>query len=328
MMPREENQTKTLTNLPDKLNILIAETRDFSNEAVSALHDIGTVHLRDINADEIADALNTYDVFWFRLGFKLTRELITGAQRCRFIICPVTGLDHIDLDACAEKNITVISLRGETTFLKQVRATAEHTLGLTLALLRQVPAAVHSVNNGVWNRNLFKGQEIYGKTVGILGVGRLGSITAGYFKAMGAHVLGYDIKPFDATICEPVQDIATLFRSSAIISVHVNLNPQTQHLVNRALLELMPKGSFLVNTSRGSIVNSEHLIEALTNGPLAAAAIDVIENEFDHAQDLLVQYAQQHNNLLITPHIGGNTYESFAKTELFMVQKLKAQLPS
>lgn len=310
----------------NKLNILIAETRDFSPEAVSALREMGTVDLHDISSDEIPQALDQYDVFWFRLGFKLHATLLLQAKRCRFIICPVTGLDHIDLEACAQKGITVISLKGEIEFLKQVRATAEHTLGLTLALLRHVPAAVHAVNNNTWDRNQFKGREIYGKTIGILGVGRLGSITAGYFKAMGATVLGYDIKPFDSNICQPVNDMATLFSSCSIVSIHVNLNEQTKHLVNRQVLQLMPQGSYLINTSRGGIVNSADLIAALKNGPLAAAATDVIENEFNHTQDPLVQYAQQHSNLMITPHIGGNTYESFAKTELFMVNKLKSLL--
>ncbi|MDO9373811.1 MAG: NAD(P)-dependent oxidoreductase [Ferruginibacter sp.] len=305
-----------------ELKILVAETKDFSPETKVYLEDQFDVTLKDLSNQEVAEALNEYDVFWFRLKFNLTREVLTRSERCRYIVCPVTGLDHIDLTVCAEKGINVISLKGETDFLKEVRATAEHTIGLTLALLRSLPAAVNSVKKGIWNRDLFKGREIFGKKVGIVGVGRLGTITASFFKTFGADVSGFDVKPFASEICKPTNSLEELFGQNDIISIHVNLTESTKHLVTFRELQLMKTGSFLINTSRGNIVKGGDLIRALNEKIVMGAAVDVVESEYDIEQDELVKFAQHNDNLLITPHIGGNTWESFEKTEFFLAKKL------
>ena len=309
-----------------KLKVIVAETKNFSSETISLLNENFDLTLEDISKDKLVYCFDNFDIFWFRLKFKLDKNLLEGANKCKYIVCPVTGLDHIDLVACEQKGIKVISLKGEVEFLTNIRATAEHTLGLTLSLLRHIPQAYNSVKSNNWNRELFKGSEIFGKKVGILGVGRLGSITAGYFKAFGAEVFGFDIRPFDESICKSVISIEELFSTCDIISIHVNLNSSTQNLIGYNILKLMPQGSFLINTSRGAIVKSEDLIKALEDEILAAAACDVIENEFDHKNDPLVKYAAQNEKLILTPHIGGNTFESFRKTELFMCKKLANQI--
>ncbi len=175
--------------------ILIAEPLDFSPRAVSLLAQAADVELRACDRDGLAQALAEFDVVWFRLAQRLDRALLARATRCRILATPVTGLDHIDLEACRELGIRVVSLRGEVEFLRTVRATAELTLGLTLALLRQIPQAAASVVSGAWDRDRFRGQELYGKTIGLVGVGRLGSLVAGFFRAFGAEVLGYDPRP-------------------------------------------------------------------------------------------------------------------------------------
>lgn len=306
--------------------IIIAEAKDFSNEAIAALNTFASVDCVELQKHQITEALNNYDVFWFRLGFNLNKELIESANKCKYIVTPVTGLNHIDLEACKKKGITVLSLKGKVDFLRSIRATAEHTIALSLSLLRHIPEAVLSTKNKNWNRNPFKGHELFEKTIGILGVGRLGSITASYFKAFGANILGFDPNSFDESICKRVGSIDELFRKSDLISVHVNLNESTLHLINEKHFNLMKKGSWFINTSRGQIVQSEALIDALKNGQLAGAAVDVIENEYNPTTDILLEYASKNNNLIITPHIGGNTWESFVKTELFMVEQLKQAL--
>lgn len=309
------------------MRTIVAETENFSEEALLALKNFSDVHVEDLIESQVSWALESFDIFWFRLRFRLTRTHIQTATRCKFILTAVTGLDHIDLQACEEKGIQVISLRGEKEFLKQVRATAEHTIGLTLALLRKVPDAVIHTRGGHWQRQPFKGREIYEKKVGILGMGRLGSITAGFFDALGAEVIGYDPVPFDHPRCTAVRTAEELFEKSDLVSIHVNLTSETEHLVNRKLLERMPKGSWLVNTSRGRILDSQALIEFLDNGHLSGAACDVIENEYQLESDSLLSYAQRNpNKLLLTPHIGGNTFDSFRKTEMFLVQKLIERL--
>lgn len=305
------------------LKVIIAETSDFSKNAINALEQFASVDLKDIKYNQLSEAFNKYDVFWFRLGFKLTSELILQATQCKYIICPVTGLDHIDLDACKQKGITVISLKGETEFLKKVRATAELTLGLSLALLRNIPQAVHHTKDGEWNRSLFKGIEIFEKKIGILGFGRLGQITASYFSAMGAKIYVYDIKPIEDKTYNVVNSMDALFRNCDLVSVHVNLTTENKHLIGKSQFNEMKKGSYFVNTSRGQIVNSLDLIQAIEEGQLSGAAVDVIENEFDFKQDELLKFSSKNPRLMITPHIGGNTFESFSKTELYMVEKLK-----
>lgn len=308
------------------LKVLIAETIDFSEQVVQTLQKFAEVDLIDISKDDVESAFNTYDVFWCRLGFQLTSDLILGSTQCKFIICPVTGLDHIDLVACEQKGITVISLKGETTFLKKVRATAELTIGLTLALLRNIPNAVLSTRDGNWEREPFKGVEIFEKKIGILGFGRLGQITAAYYKTMGADVYVYDVKTTETDDYTFVSSMNELFSVSDIVSVHVNLTDENKHLINAEQLNRMDKGSYLINTSRGQLVRSSDILEALRSGQLAGAALDVIEEEYSHHNNMLLEYAKTNHNLLITPHIGGNTYESFTKTEMFMVEKLKTKL--
>jgi D-3-phosphoglycerate dehydrogenase len=308
------------------MKVLIAETKDFSHEAIAQLKMFAEVDLHDISQEQLLNALQQYDVFWFRLGFKLNADILQQATRCKFLVCPVTGLDHIDLDACKEKGIRVISLRGEVEFLKKVRATAELTLGLALTMLRNIHGAINHTLHFQWNRNLFKGREIYEKKVGIIGLGRLGQITASYFHSMGAEVYVYDTRPVAAGQYTIVDKIEQLFRECDIISLHVNMTEENRGMIHAAHFALLKQGSYFINTSRGPLVNSADLIEAIRSGHLAAAAVDVIENEYNHQQDILLQFAANDPRLIITPHIGGNTYESFAKTELFMVEKLKLSL--
>lgn len=304
------------------LKILIAETDNFSIEAIAGLKEIGNVVLKDIEQSDLKNAFREYDVVWVRLKFTIKENDFPKDYITKYIICPVTGLDHIDLEACAKRNIKVISLKGEIEFLKTVRATAEHTIALTLALLRKLPDAISSVKNGNWKRDLFKGEEIFEKKVGILGVGRLGAITACYFKAFGAKVFGYDIKEFDLSICEKVNSMNELFEICDIITIHVDLNPKTKNLIGINQFNRMKIDSFLINTSRGAIVNETDLLYALENKLIAGAAVDVLDNEYEITNNVLISYAYNHHNLLITPHIGGNTKESFVKTELFMLEKL------
>lgn len=308
------------------MKILIAETRDFSLEVLQELKSFADVHLYDINKDQIVNALQEYDVFWFRLGFKLDASVILLASTCKYIVCPATGIDHIDLEACKLKGIVVISLRGEYEFLRSIRATAELTLGLTLSMLRNIHSSINHTRQLSWDRTLFKGREIFNKKVGILGFGRLGKLTASYFHSLGADVYVYDIETVQSDSYNVVDSIDSLFQVSDIISVHVNLTKENEYLIQSAHFEQMKIGSYFVNTSRGQLVRSRDLILAIESGILASAAVDVIENEYDIERDELLNFAAKDSRLLITPHIGGNTYESFLRTEKFMVNKLRSVL--
>ncbi|MBX7167450.1 MAG: hypothetical protein K1X74_14060 [Pirellulales bacterium] len=308
----------------DTVRILIAEPDDFSPKAVEILRQVGDVELRHCHHGELADALRDYDIFWFRLAHRIDRALLSGQLRCRMLVTPVTGLDHIDLQACQQRGLRVVSLRGEFEFLKRVRATAELTLGLALALLRHIPQAAASVNEGLWNRDLFRGRELFGKTAGIVGMGRLGTIVAGYFRAFGMEVLGYDPRPdFPSDLAVRTSTIDELLERSDIVSIHVKYDDSTRHLIGRRQLEIMRPGAVLINTSRGGVIDDRALIEVLASGHLAGAALDVLDGEPDiNAQHPVVRYAREHDNLLVVPHIGGNTEESFEKTEVFLALRV------
>lgn len=304
--------------------ILIAEPQDFSPRAIALLKRIGQVDLWECGTGNLRQALENYDVFWFRLAHRMTREVLTGDIRCRILATPVTGIDHIDLEACAERGIRVVCLRGEYDFLKKVRATAELTLGLTLALLRHIPDAADSVKSGTWNRDLFRGRELFEKTAGIVGMGRLGNIVAGYFRTFGMKVIGYDPRPdFPLDVADRAETLQELLEKSDVVSIHVKYDEDTRHLFRRVHFESMKKSAVLINTSRGGIVDDEALLWALSSGQIAGAALDVLDGEpnisLGHP---VLEYSRTHSNLLVVPHIGGNTEESFAKTETFLALRV------
>ncbi|MFA7379142.1 MAG: NAD(P)-dependent oxidoreductase [Bacteroidia bacterium] len=306
--------------------IRVAEDKDFSPKVLQMLQEVAEVEMASCTAEELPEIFNSCDVFWFRLGFKLNKELIDNSTQLKIIATPVTGIDHIDEAACAAKGIKIICLRGEYEFLKEVRATAEHTLALTLALLRHLPAATLDAQQGNWQRDLYRGHELYKKKVGIIGMGRLGQITASYFKAFGCDVYYYDTRSITSEVAQPVKQLNDI-AACDIISVHVNYTKENHHLIDSDFFEQCTGNGYFINTSRGGIVKEMDLLNALDKGLLKGAALDVIQDEFSYnASNTLATYAREHHNLLLTPHIGGNTYESFEKTELFIAQKIIAQL--
>lgn len=308
--------------------ILIAEPERFSLRAVRLLEEAADVELRATARDALGAAFAEYDVVWLRLAHVIDADLLPAAPRCRIIATPVTGLDRIDLEACAARGLRVVSLRGETEFLREVRATAEHTLALLLALLRRIPAATTAVRQGVWDRDLFPGGELYGKTAGIVGMGRLGTIVAGYLRALGMRVVGYDPRvdyPEDAA--ERVESLEALARVSDIVSIHASYTEQTRGLLGREFFSALKPGAVLVNTARGGILDEAALLDSLRSGQLAGAALDVLDGE-PHIgpSHPVVAYAASHESLIVTPHIGGNTPESFEKTEVFLAERVREAL--
>jgi D-3-phosphoglycerate dehydrogenase / 2-oxoglutarate reductase len=306
-----------------KTKILIAESLDFSRDVYNYLSEYADVYTKDPTKINLGKDFTSYDIFWFRLGFKIDKKLIeTPERRVSIVVCPVTGLDHIDVETCEMNSIKVLSLKGETIFLKEVRATAELTIGLILNLLRNLPAAIESVKNDIWNRDLFRGYEIYGKTVGIIGMGRLGTIVSEILFSFGAKVIGFDIKKKVVKNVKMVDSLIELVRSSNIVSVHIDYNEKNHHVLDGTFFSAFNKNSIFINTSRGALVDEKALLDSLLNGHLIGAAVDVIDGEHNHDENKLIKYAKKNKNLLISPHIGGSTYESFKKTEQFLARKL------
>ena len=308
------------------INILNAEPLGYSPEAGSILAKLGKIIEKKMSRSQLLKELGDIDVLIVRLANQIDREVINAGRRLRAIVTATTGLDHIDVAYARERGITVLSLRGETEFLKHVRATAEHTWALLLGLLRNIVPASRAARQGQWNRDAFRGHELYGKRLGIVGLGRLGEKVALYGQAFGMQVAAFD--PFIRDWIDGVHreaNLGDLLDRSDILSLHIPLTDETVGLIGAAELELLPAGAVLINTSRGQLIDESALIKALTDEHLAGAARDVVaqeRNNENRQKSPLLEYASKHDNLLITPHIGGATYESMAKTEVFMAHKL------
>ena len=270
-------------------------------------------HVRYIPAtpETLAAAIADADAYFASMHVRITADMMAAAPHLRAIATPSTGLDHIDLEAARQRGIAVLSLKDDRKLLDRITATAELTWALILACARRLPEALDAVRRGVWARDLVRGHQIAYQTLGVLGLGRLGTMVAQYGLAFRMRVLGCDVRPVDLPGVERV-DLDQLLRESDVLTIHIHLTDQNRGLINRQRLQAMKPGSILINTSRGAIVDEAALLEALLDGPLAAAGLDVIEGEWreDLADHPLMAYARTHPNLIITPHVGGVTYES------------------
>lgn len=307
-----------------KPRALVAESRGFSETAASLLRKDTEVVLADLDRSELIQASRNAEILWVRLRHRIDAEVFDANPDLRVVVSPTTGLNHIDLVEASSRNITVLSLQGEDEFLRSVHATAEHTIALILALLRRIPAASNDVLTGAWDRDRFRGSELYGKQAGIVGYGRLGRLVATYFKAFGMSVMASDpMIPQGETSDVLRVELNELLSESDFVSVHVNLTDKNTGLLGHDEFQRMKKGSYFINTSRGELVDETSLLWTLESGHLAGAALDVLNEEQSCvANRPLVIYAREHDNLLITPHIGGCTRESMEKTENFLAERL------
>ncbi len=307
------------------VRILNLEPLHYSPDAQAVLETLGDVTNSPLSRNELIKQIGNFDVLIIRLGHQIDKEILDAATSLKIIVSATTGLNHIDLEATQNKNITILSLQGERDFLNSIYATAEHSFALILALCRKLPFAHQSVLNGNWDRDAFKGNELQGKNLGIVGLGRLGSKVTQYAKAFGMMVYAYDTNPavsMENINLVPLQKVA---RSCDIISIHIPSSTDNHHFIDSDFLNQMKPNALLVNTSRGDVLDQAALLKALGSRKIAGAAVDVLEEEYNgHIQSSpLIEYAKNHDNLIITPHIGGATYESMHKTEIFMAQKLQ-----
>lgn len=307
--------------------LLLLEPDGYAEEALSILDTLGERVNGPFTRTELLQAVAGAHALIVRLGHRLDEALLAQAPRLQVVVSATTGLDHIDLAAAEKHGLTVLSLAQERRFLDTVTSTAEHAWALLLALLRNLPEAHGDAISGNWRRDQFRGHELQGMRLGILGCGRLGGMVANYGHAFGMAIAACD--PYASNLPPHVirVGIDELFTHNEIISIHLPLTGETRKLVGARLLQSMPKPSFLINTSRGQIIDEAALLDALVSGQLTGAALDVLDGEHQGlgtvAGHPLVAYARTHGNCIITPHVGGCTCEAMNKAEVFMAKRLQ-----
>lgn len=312
------------------MKILNVEPEGYSPIAQQVLEGLGDVTSSEMSREELLEQVRDADVLITRLLHSIDAEVIDAGRRLRAIVTATTGLDHIDTAYAASRGVRVLSLRGETEFLRSITSTAEHSWALLLALVRRIPAAAMSVKGGDWDRDSFRGRTLAGKRLGVVGVGRVGTQVADFGSAFGMDVSGYDAGPTSSwpTGVERLATLEDLLPRTDVLTIHVSLEGGSG-IIGARELEMLPAGAVVINTSRGEVLDEAALVDALTSGRLAGAALDVLTGERDpatRASSPALAYAREHEELLITPHIAGATVDAMRATEVFMANKLVATL--
>lgn len=292
-------------------------------EALAAFDGIGTIDSVGWDAKAVFDRIGDYDAYLASTSIVIDREIVARAGKLKVIGSPSTGTDHLDLEAIKAANIECFNISKEFDLINSFSATSELAFTLLLGLNRQLIEAVQATRAGDWARERFTGFQLLGKTLGILGLGRLGTISARIGNGFGMRVIAHDIRDVSAPNVTMV-DYDCLFRDSDVITIHVHLRPDTRGIVSKSAIDSMKPSAILINTSRGGLVDESALLAALQTGRLAGAGLDVIDGEWleDIGTHPLVQYARKNENLLITPHIGGATNESIYDARIFMANKV------
>jgi D-3-phosphoglycerate dehydrogenase len=273
-----------------------------------------------LKPEELKDKIKDYDALIVRSGTSVNSEVIRQAVRLKFIGRAGVGLDNVDLDAATQKGIIVMNTPAGNTI-----STAEHTLSMILALARNIPQADLSLKQGRWLRSKFMGVELYSKTLGIVGLGKIGSEVARRALSFGMNVLAYD--PYLSLevaqgLGVEVVELKELLERSDFITVHTPLTDETRHMISRKEFAMMKNGARIINCARGEIIDEEALIEAIKGGKIAGAAIDVFEKEpLPHNSELL-----KLNNVIATPHLGASTEEAQINVAIEIAQIVRDAL--
>jgi len=279
---------------------------DVSESGLGPLRSAGfTVEKRPgLSAPELREALKDCEGLIVRSETKVTSELLDAANRLRVIGRAGVGVDNIDVSAATIRGIVVMNAPDGNTI-----TTAEHTIALLISLARSIPQASSSLKAGRWDRKKFIGVELQGKTLGIIGLGRIGRVVAARARAMEMQIVAYDpfIAPEHARDLEiELASLDEVYARADFLTVHTPLTPETRGLIDRVAFSKMKNGAYIINCARGGLVDEQALYEAITSGKIAGAALDVFSQEPPPAEDKLLQLDQ----VIATPHLGASTKEA------------------
>ncbi len=272
-----------------------------------------------LTPDQLKEIIGGYDALAIRSATKVTKDVLDHAGKLSVVARAGVGVDNVDIDAASKRGIVVMNTPDGNTI-----TTGEHTVAMMLSLARQIPQATASMKAGKWEKNKFMGHEFCNKTLGVIGIGRVGGIVASRAQGLKMNVLAYD--PFiSAEAAEKAGiTLATLdeiFKKADFITVHTPLTKETKGIVNAAAFAKMKKGVFIINCARGGIVDEKDLYDALVSGKVSGAALDVFVDEPTKNTELI-----GHENVICTPHLGASTDEAQTNVAIAVAEQIAAYL--
>ena len=278
----------------------------------------------DIKPVEVCEALVGFDGLIVRSKMRITADTLKYADKLKFVARAGAGVDNIDANALQERGIALIGANEGNR-----QAVGEFALGLLLSMMRNISRGDKQVREKVWLREENRGEEISGKTVGIIGYGNMGQSFAKLLSAFGCHILAYD-RYAPEKIAAPAENVTLeeLQQKADIVSLHIPYIKENLGFANDGFFSGFGKQIWFLNTSRGDVVDQAALVSYLEKGSIKGAALDVLENEKLHTlteqQQKNFEYLTQANNVILTPHIAGWTHESYVKINEVLVEKIKA----
>jgi D-3-phosphoglycerate dehydrogenase len=299
-------------------NYRVLVSDPISEQGLQALLDAPEVDVdikTDLSPQELIEIIGDYDALLVRSQTKVTEEILQAAKKLRAIGRAGVGVDNIDVPSATRHGVVVINAPDGNTI-----STCEHTFAMLMAMARKIPQAHMKLKNGKWDRKSFVGVELKNKTIGILGFGRIGSEVAVRAKAFGMSVLAYD--PFltrerAESMGVRMSTVDEIVEGSDFITVHTPLTKDTKHLLSRDQFARMRDGVRILNCARGGIIDEKALAEALENGKVAAAALDVFEEEPPLGNPLV-----EMDNVVVTPHLGASTEEAQINVAIDVAKEL------
>ncbi len=296
--------------------VLVSDKID--QAGIDILSQVAQVDVKiGLSPEELVQIIPEYDALMIRSGTRVTQEIIEAGTQLKIIGRAGVGVDNVDVPAATRQGIVVVNSPEGNTI-----AAAEHAIAMMMALSRYIPDANQSVKSGEWNRNSFTGAEVYKKTLGIVGLGKIGSHVANVAKAMGMRLLAYD--PFisaeraEQLGCRLVE-MDMLLHEADYITLHMPKTPETTHLINAEALSQMKPTARIINCARGGIINEADLAEALKNGKIAGAALDVYETE-PLGDSPLKSLGKQ---VILTPHLGASTTEAQVNVAIDVAEQIR-----
>jgi len=300
--------------------VKILVTDPIHEDGIKMLREVGEVDVRTgLTPKQLLEEIKGYNVLVVRSATKVTKDVIEAGRKLEIIARAGVGLDNIDVQAAGTQGIELINAPEAPTI-----AVAELVIGLMLSWARQLPRADAGMKQDRWEKTRLMGSELRGKTLGIIGTGRIGRAVGYRAKAFLMDLLAFDVEQsaeFAERTGARYVDLDELLRESDFVTLHIPLTPQTRHMIGRRELDLMKPTAVLINTSRGEAVDEVALAEALRKGKIAGACLDVYEREPPKDSPLL-----KLPSVILTPHIGASTIEAQREAALLIAEKIKGAI--